>query len=65
MNKSQEYVMLNDYCTEVLALKDGSMIVSCYDGNVFQFNNTLNKKGVFTSALEKPTIHRYISNDVI
>jgi hypothetical protein len=65
INNSQEQVVLNDYCTGVLALNDGSMIVSCYDGNIFQFNNTLNKKGVFTSALEKPTIHRYISSDVI
>lgn len=65
LNDSHEYAMLNDYCTGLLALNDGGVIVSCYDGNIYHFNNKLIQRGAFTSALEKPTIHRYISNDVV
>jgi uncharacterized caspase-like protein len=62
---SQQYVMLNDYCTGLLTLNNGSIIVGCYDGNVFHFNKDLKRIGAFTSALEKPTIFRYISNNVV
>ena len=63
-SKNLDYAMLNDYCTGLIPLKKDGLLVSCYDGNIIQFNNKLVQKGVFTTALEKPTIHRYISKDV-
>jgi hypothetical protein len=39
--------------------------MSCYDGNIFEYNEKLDRKGVFRTHLEKACVYNYIDSENI
>ena len=65
LNNQLDGLFFNDYCTDLKILNNGSFLMSCYDGNIFEYNENLDRKGVFRTHLEKACVYNYIDSENI